>query len=356
VARSRRQPYLHLIAHILRKRDHTSCYGERSISRVPDAKKIHDSGVNTPSGVHAIIMANNATNMDWTRPTTSGFRNDNPNHLNTDGSYLLRGDASGHHSRSQYGVSNDHQPNQLGHNLPPGLHATGLNIEEHFWPQQNDSPNDIPPQSEHLQNGSTHDENACQDVANDGPSDQDAPTSNGPVRGQRSAIPRSERRKNYKPKPDPSNPRLFRPFALNEAKNTMLAQWTTPPIVGTYVMFPNKQLKYNPVPPDLDQVREKLFKMDTSVLLKNSQEVADYLPHITNFWRRVAQKSEFDPGTGLQYEYWHCRSRQSRKQGGSVSKGIRNKPKNKVVLHGRVLSIQSSRRHVLMCGRGQGRL
>jgi hypothetical protein len=301
-------------------------------------------------------MANNATNMDWTRPTTSGFRNDNPNHLNTDGSYLLRGDASGHHSRSQYGVSNDHQPNQLGHNLPPGLHATGLNVEEHFWPQQNDSPNDIPPQSEHVQNGSTHDENACQDVANDAPSDQDAPTSNGPVRGQRSAIPRSERRKNYKPKPDPSNPRLFRPFALNEAKNTMLAQWTTPPIVGTYVMFPNKQLKYNPVPPDLDQVREKLFKMDESVLLKNSQEVADYLPHITNFWRRVAQKQEFDPGTGLQYEYWHCRSRQSRKQGGSVSKGIRNKPKNKVVLHGRVLSIQSSRRHMLMCGRGQGRL
>jgi hypothetical protein len=291
-------------------------------------------------------MANNATNMDWTRPTTSGFRNDNPNHLNTDVSYMLRGDASGHHSRSQYGVSNEYHPNRLGHNIHPGLHATGLNIEEHFWPQQDDSTNNTPPQVEQLQNGGTLDENAREDIVNDAPSDQDAPTTNGPVRGKRSAIPRSERRKHYKPKPDPSDPRLFRPFAPNEAKNTMLAQWTTPPIIGSYVMFPNKKLKYNPVPPDLDQVREKLFKMEDSVLLKNSQELADYLPHVTNFWRRVVQKQEVDPGTGLQYEYWYCRSKKSRKPAESVSKGIRNKAGKRVVLHGRS---SVSRFHVVVC-------
>jgi hypothetical protein len=178
------------------------------------------------------------------------------------------------------------------------------------------------------------------------PSDQDAPITNGPVRGKRSAIPRSERRKHYKPKPDPSDPRLFRPFAPNEAKNTMLAQWTTPPIIGSYVMFPNKKLKYNPVPPDLDQVREKLFKMEDSVLLKNSQELADYLPHVTNFWRRVVQKQEVDPGTGLQYEYWYCRSKKSRKPAESVSKGIRNKAGKRVVLHGRS---SVSRFHVVVC-------
>lgn len=303
-------------------------------------------------------MANNA--MDWTQSSASAFRQSNTNHFDsshaTDISYLLRDDASGHHSRSQYGVTNEYQPNQLGHNLHPGSQTTGLNIGEHFWPQQNDSSNNTPPQSEHLHNEPIHGHDSHQDAANDTASDQDEPVTDGPVRKKRTAVPRSERRKHYKPKPEPSDPRLFRPFAPNEAKNTMLAQWTTPPIVGTYVMFPNKQLKYNPVPPDLDQVREKLFKMDESVLLKNSQEVADYLPHITNFWRRVVQKHEADEETGVQYEYWYCRSKKSRKPAESVSKGIRNKAQKKVVLHGRLSVSDLSRRHMLMCGRGQGHL
>jgi hypothetical protein len=273
-------------------------------------------------------MANNNA-MGW---------NGNSNRLgsshNTDVSHLLRGDASDHHSRSQYGITNEYNTHQLGHNLHPGLHATGLNIEEHFWPQQNEPLNNTPPQSEHLQNGVTQDDNVRQDLANNAPSDQEAPTTNGPAQRQKTTIPRSERRKHYKPKPDPSHPRLFRPFAPNETKDTMLAQWRTPQIVGSYVMFPNKQLKYNPVPPDLDQVREKLFKMEESVLLKNSQEVADYVPHITNFWRRALQKVEVDEETGVQYEHWYCRSKKSRKPAESVSKGIRNKTKNRVVMHG----------------------
>ena len=124
-------------------------------------------------------MANNATNtnVDWPAHA-SGLRNGNSNHLgDTDVSYLLRGDASGHHSRSQYGTINEYHPvpNQVGHNLHPGLHTTGLNTEEQFWPQQNSTSNNTPPQSEHVQNGAPHDENARQDISNDAPSDQDAP-------------------------------------------------------------------------------------------------------------------------------------------------------------------------------------
>ena len=109
-------------------------------------------------------MANNATNtnVDWPAHA-SGLRNGNSNHLgDTDVSYLLRGDASGHHSRSQYGTINEYHPvpNQVGHNLHPGLHTTGLNTEEQFWPQQNSTSNNTPPQSEHVQNGAPHDENA----------------------------------------------------------------------------------------------------------------------------------------------------------------------------------------------------
>lgn len=304
-------------------------------------------------------MANNANNansaiMDWAQPASaSPFRT--PNHLNsshdTDVSYLLRGDASGHQARSQYGVTNDYHTNQLGHNLHPGLHGTGLTIEEHFWPQQNvPSNNTTPPQVGQLHNGVTHDENAHQDPIQDDPSDEDAPITVGPVQRQKTTIPRSERRKHYKPKPDPSHPRLFRPFVY-ETKDTMLAQWRTPRIDGSYVMFPNKKLKYNPVPPDLDQVREKLFRMDESVLLKNSQEVADYVPHITNFWRRAVQKHEIDEETGVQYEHWHCRAKKARKPAASVSKGIRNKTGKRVELHGRS-SVSAMEGHALTSGRG----
>lgn len=289
-------------------------------------------------------MANNANNanMDWTQPTpASAFRNGNSNHLvspqDADVSYMIRGDASGHQSRSQYIITNEYHTNHLGHNLHPGLHGSGLGIEEHFWPQQNDPSNNIPPHSEHLQVGVTHDGDSHQTSTHDAPSDQDAPTTNGPVRRQRTTVPRSERRKHYKPKPDPSHPRLFRPFAPNETKDTMLAQWRTPPVVGSYVMFPNKRLKYNPVPPDLDKVREKLFKMEQSVLLKNSQEVADYVPHITNFWRRAVQRHDVDAETGVQYEHWYCRSKRARKPPESVSKGIRNRTGKNVVMHGESL-------------------
>jgi len=269
-----------------------------------------------------------SANTDWTQPA---FRNGNSEGSSHDADvYLLRGGASGHQSRSQYGITNEYHPERLAHNVHPGQHATGLNIEEQFWPQQNEPSNNTQPQSERVQNGVIHDEG----VSHDDPSTQDAPTTNGPVRKRKTAIPRSERRKQYKPKPKPSNPRLFRPFAPDETKNTMLAQWRTPQIVGSYVMFPNKQLKYHPVPPDLDQVREKLFKMDESVLLKNSQEVADYVPHITNYWRRVVQKVEVDENTGVQHEHWYCRSTRVRKPAESVSKGIRNKAKNRVVMHG----------------------
>ena len=295
----------------------------------------------------------NLANMEWVQPgSTSAFRT--PNHLSssqdTDVSYLLRGDSSGHQFRPQYGNNNEYHTGELGQNLHPGLHNTGLTMEEHFWPQQNDHLNNTPLQVEQLQNGTTQDENE----QHSDPSDEDAPTTVGPARQQITTIPRSERRKKYKPKPAPSHPRSFRPFAPNEAKDTMLAQWRTPPIVGSYVMFPNKKLKYNPVPPDLDQVRGKLFKMDESVLLKNSQEVADYVPHITNFWRRAVSRHEVDEETGVQYEHWHCRSAKITKAPAhSVGKGIRNKTGTKVQLHGES-SAPDLKGYVLMRGRGQG--
>lgn len=87
--------------------------------------------------------------------------------------------------------------------------------------------------------------------------------------------------------------------------------------------------------------------MDESVLLKNSQEVADYVPHITNYWRRALQKVEIDEETGVQYEHWYCRSKKKgRKPAESVSKGIRNKTMNSVAMHG---GFGASKLEVVMC-------
>lgn len=260
-----------------------------------------------------------------------------PSH-ETDVSYLLRGDGSVHHSRSQYGHDYHSNNSHLGQNLHAGLHAPAPNIEEHYWPHQHDPSHDAPTQHALPQNEGVHDDNNHQDSANDNLSDDEAPATSGPARPAKTVIPRSERRKHYKPKPEPSNPRLFRPFAPNETKDTMLAQWRTPPVVGSYIMFPNKRLKYNPVPPDIDEVREKLFKMEDSVLLKNSQEVADYVPHITNFWRRAVQRHEIDEETGVQYEHWHCRSKKVKKpprRPESTAKGVRNREKKSVIMFGK---------------------
>ncbi|KAM0722460.1 hypothetical protein Q7P37_001901 [Cladosporium fusiforme] len=138
-----------------------------------------------------------------------------------------------------------------------------------------------------------------------------------------------------KPRPAPSNPRLFRPFVIDETQDVMRAHWRTPPIVGSYVLHSNKRVKYNPIPPKVELVREKLFRLEEPILLKNSQEVADYLPHITNLWRRAVQRVELSGDDGLQVEYWHCRcKKQSPVARKEQPKGLRNREKKTELLFG----------------------
>lgn len=60
-----------------------------------------------------------------------------------------------------------------------------------------------------------------------------------------------------------------------------------PPVIGSYMLFPNKRLRCNPIPPNIDEIREKSFYMTEPILLKNSQEIADVVPHLSKLWRRV---------------------------------------------------------------------
>ena len=79
-----------------------------------------------------------------------------------------------------------------------------------------------------------------------------------------------------------------------------------PRAVGSYQEWSNKRLKYNAFPEDLDDVREKLFKMEKPILL-NSQQFADYWPHVSNFYCRSTAPTFEDNGT--QVEIWECRNK-----------------------------------------------
>lgn len=78
-----------------------------------------------------------------------------------------------------------------------------------------------------------------------------------------------------------------------------------PPVVDDYQEWANMRLKYNPVPEDLDEVREKLFKVEQPILL-NSQQYADYWPHMSNVWAR-GKGPKFNEN-GTQVETWDCRN------------------------------------------------
>lgn len=287
-------------------------------------------------------MATDA-NMDWSHSTPNGyvpaFRSGNNNQLgpshDVNNTYMVHGDGSVHDPRSQYGSNTGYHSHNahLTSHLHTGMQAPASGIEEHFWPQQHD-----PSREDPFSNGPAAAREQTTPVepareAHNNLLDDEEPAPE-PTRAQLAAMPRSERRKLYKPKPEPSNPRLFRPFQPLEKADTTPTQWTMPPIVGSWLMFSNKMVKYRPMPPDIDEVREKLFKMENSILLKNSQEVADYVPHITNVWRRAVQRVEIDEDTGLQTEYWHCRTKKAqrvRKDDGT-SKGIRNREKKSQVM------------------------
>jgi len=83
-----------------------------------------------------------------------------------------------------------------------------------------------------------------------------------------------------------------------------------PPVKGTYMFYPNERLRYNPMPLNIDAIRENFFYMKEPILLRNSQEIADVLPHLTNLWRRghepqTMEKRDID----VQVETWACRTK-----------------------------------------------
>ena len=86
-----------------------------------------------------------------------------------------------------------------------------------------------------------------------------------------------------------------------------------PRVVDGYQEWSNMRTKYNPIPEDLDEVREKLFKLEKPLLL-NSQQYADYWPHVSNIWARGV--GPWWDTNGSQMETWECRNqrRQSRHQ------------------------------------------
>ncbi|TKA65902.1 hypothetical protein B0A55_10871 [Friedmanniomyces simplex] len=79
-----------------------------------------------------------------------------------------------------------------------------------------------------------------------------------------------------------------------------------PPVVGSYLHYSNKTVKYNPMVVGIDDIRQKLFELKVPVLL-NSQQIADYWSHMTNVWMRSTKESL--KGEGAWLEAWECRHR-----------------------------------------------
>ncbi|KAF7188650.1 hypothetical protein HII31_10312 [Pseudocercospora fuligena] len=79
-----------------------------------------------------------------------------------------------------------------------------------------------------------------------------------------------------------------------------------PPVVGSTIQFPNKHLKYRPIPHDLDAVRDKLFRFDKELLL-DSQQICDYWLHMTNVYQRSTKPERNHNDTVT--EVWECRNR-----------------------------------------------
>jgi len=79
-----------------------------------------------------------------------------------------------------------------------------------------------------------------------------------------------------------------------------------PSVVGNFLHYSNRRLKYNPIPDDVDEVREKLFVVEKPLLL-TSQQIADHWPHMTNVWMRSVRHKTAE--NGVVEEVWECRQR-----------------------------------------------
>lgn len=108
-----------------------------------------------------------------------------------------------------------------------------------------------------------------------------------------------------------------------------------PRVVDGYQQWTNMSLPYHPFPDNLDAVREKIFKLEKPLLL-NSQQYADYWPHISNIYARGV--GPWWEKNGIQLETWECRNqrRQSRHQRVKepMGQGIRKRVRKLHLLEG----------------------
>lgn len=107
-----------------------------------------------------------------------------------------------------------------------------------------------------------------------------------------------------------------------------------PPLIGSYLHYTNKRLKYNPIPERLDEIREKLLQVREPILLC-SQQIADYWPHMSNVWERSIRQEDHEIGVGM--ETWECRQRRrvaSKDRGRPDQAGTRVKVSKRRMLEG----------------------
>lgn len=101
-------------------------------------------------------------------------------------------------------------------------------------------------------------------------------------------------------------------------------------VTGGYQEWSNMRLKYNPFPSDLDDIRDKVFKLEKPMLF-NSQQFADYWGHISNMY--VRQKTPIVQANGTIVEIWVCRNTAKRlQQLEPIGAGVRNKKNKKDVI------------------------
>lgn len=108
-----------------------------------------------------------------------------------------------------------------------------------------------------------------------------------------------------------------------------------PRVVDGYQQWANMSLPYHPFPDNLDEVRDIIFNLEKPILL-NSQQYADYWPHVSNIYARGV--GPWWDTNGVQLETWECRNqrRQSRHQRvkGPGGQGLRKRERKLHLLEG----------------------
>lgn len=118
------------------------------------------------------------------------------------------------------------------------------------------------------------------------------------------APPEPEHQQNENGETRPNSRPQARTAGGEDATNRKL--FNMPPVVGSFLQYANKTLPYRPFPKDLDEVRKKIFLLEQPVLL-DSQQIADYWPHVSNLYMRSSRPAENNNGTVI--EAWECRIR-----------------------------------------------